>query len=388
MCGVSTFAAVYLGALGYSNTELGRIIAIGALIGFLMPMVISPTIDRSKKINASMALLAFQTVGVVLGLLIFLISQKNGWLSILYVLWVGVMLTTSSLMPQICQDYLHEGWDIDFGFSRAFGSLMFVGMSAGLGKLLEMVPKTILPLSAILMEVLMMTMVVVLYFVSGKKGFTKNVPAQRPEEENGEVKKEESSDLRTFLRENRGFTLLLFAIGLIFSAAEFFGVYMINIVENVGGTSADMGSILAVCAAAEIPSMVLWGKISTWKYSDLLLGLCLFCFTIRELIFGLATSLPPLYFAALFQMLGYGLYTPAIVDYIRKHIPYKDSVKAQSLVVAMNTFGMVFSSLMGGILVDHIGVRPTLFILTGVSLMGSCLGMCAVLRNRKTQNSQ
>lgn len=411
MCAASTFAAVYLGALGYTNTELGRIIALGALLGFFLPTVISPIIDRSPKLNASMAAIFFQTFAIVIGLAIFAISRKGMLLNFLYILWLGIMLTTSPMMTQISQDYIHEGWNVNFGIARAFGSLAFVGMSSGLGKLMESIPKTTLPLFAVLMSFLMMAMVLTLYFSSGKKEFTKHLytgigdaagntthgaaddatgGATVGEAAHGHVPADDakSSGLGVFLRENRDFALLLVAIGLIFSASEFFGVYMINIVENVGGTSADMGNILAVTAALEIPSMLLWGKVGNWKHAELLLGLSLFCFTIRLLTFGLAKSLAPMYVAAIFQMLGYGVYTPAIVDYIRKNIPYKDSVKAQSLVVAMNTFGLVFASLVGGILVDAIGVRTTLFLLTGLSLAGSFLGLAAVLRHKNSQQGR
>jgi len=396
MCAASTFAAVYLGALGYSNTELGRIIALGALLGFFLPTVISPVIDRSPKLNASMAALFFQTLAVLLGLSIFLVSEKGIVLSILYICWIGVMLTTSPMMTQISQDYIHEGMNVNFGVARAFGSLAFVGMSSGLGKLLVTIPKTTLPLFATAMSFLMMPMIVLLYAVSGKKSFANNLPSGAGNaaaangtptgdaSDAGSSSAEKSSDLATFLKENRDFALLLAAIGLIFSASEFFGVYMINIVENVGGTSADMGNILAVSAALEIPAMLTWGKIGSRNCADLLLGLSLFCFSVRLMLNGLARSLTPMYLAAIFQMLGYGVYTPAIVDYIRKTIPYKDSVKAQSLVVVMNTFGMVFASLAGGILVDSIGVQATLILLTGLCLVGSSIGMTAIIRRRKT----
>ena len=44
-CLSSSFAAVYLGALGYSNTELGGLLALGSVLGFLLGTGLSSFVD-------------------------------------------------------------------------------------------------------------------------------------------------------------------------------------------------------------------------------------------------------------------------------------------------------------------------------------------------------
>ena len=39
-CGIVSYAAVYLQARGYSNTQLGRILAAGYILGFLLVLSI------------------------------------------------------------------------------------------------------------------------------------------------------------------------------------------------------------------------------------------------------------------------------------------------------------------------------------------------------------
>ena len=50
-CGIVSYAAVYLQARGYSNTQLGRILAAGYILGFLFPQILANLIDRYEKIT-------------------------------------------------------------------------------------------------------------------------------------------------------------------------------------------------------------------------------------------------------------------------------------------------------------------------------------------------
>ena len=50
-CGIVSYAAVYLQASGYSNTQLGRILAAGYILGFLFPQMLANLIDRYEKIT-------------------------------------------------------------------------------------------------------------------------------------------------------------------------------------------------------------------------------------------------------------------------------------------------------------------------------------------------
>lgn len=51
-CLSSSFSAVYLGAIGYSNTELGILLAIGNVLGLVLGTILSDLIDRREHISA------------------------------------------------------------------------------------------------------------------------------------------------------------------------------------------------------------------------------------------------------------------------------------------------------------------------------------------------
>jgi len=371
-CMMSTFAAFFLKSAGYSNTELGVIVASGSCLAFLLPLFVSPVIDRSEKLNASGTVLAIQALELVLGALVFVISRKCAVLSVTYVVWVGLMYMCNPLCTQIALDYSHGGQEINYGIARAIGSLAFVFASALIGKVLETVSFRVLPVSAIVMQAVLLLLIVLLRKQSGKKDVGLSGSGQ-----------EQSTDLKGFIVHNTEFTVLLAGIAMVFTGSQFLGVYMINVVERVGGTATTMGYLHAFFAFMEIPSMVLWSRIGRGKWTSRLLTVSMVCFTLKMVLFCLAGNVPVLFIGGFFQLLGYGMYTPAIVDYIRKSIPYEDSVKAQSLAGAMVTLGGVLASTVGGMLTDRIGVHTALVVFACISGLGTLVCLYAIRKKQR-----
>ena len=159
-------------------------------------------------------------------------------------------------------------------------------------------------------------------------------------------------------------------------------VFLINIVEDLGGTAADMGYINAAYAALEILAMLLWRRISK-KHGDTVLALSICFFVGKTLFFAQVRSVPAIYPGAVIHFAGYGLYTPAIVAYTIKKIPYEDSAKAQSLAASMGTLGVILSSISCGILIDRISVRKTMLLFACVGAAGAILCITAIIKMRK-----
>jgi len=373
-CMMSSFAAFFLKSAGYTNTELGVIVAGGSCLAFVLPLFVSPVIDRSDRLNASRAVFMIQVLELVLGSLVFIISRKCTVLSVTYVVWVGLMYMCNPLCTQIALDYSHGGQEINFGLARAFGSLAFVFASALIGKVLEHVSFRVLPVSALAMQAILALLILLLRSQSGKRNSG-----------HSEEQREQSTDLKGFISHNPEFTVLLSGIAMVFIGSQFLGVYMINVVERVGGTATTMGYLHAFFAFMEIPSMVLWSRIGRGKWTSRLLMVSMICFTLKMVLFCLAGSVPVLFIGGIFQLLGYGMYTPAIVDYIRRSIPYEDSVKAQSLAGAMVTLGGVLASTVGGLLTDRIGVHTALVVFASVSGLGTLVCLYAI---RKKQHKE
>ena len=131
---------------------------------------------------------------------------------------------------------------------------------------------------------------------------------------------------------------------------------MIQIITNVGGTSADLGRLLAIAAITEIPVMFLFSIIVKHVKSSVLLIISGIFFALKAFGYFAARNIALMTVAAVMQMGSFALYIPASVYYVNEVMEEQDKFKGQALMTGTNTLGGMIGSLLGGFLIDHAGV--------------------------------
>ena len=379
-CAAGSYAAFYLQTSGFSGTATGLIIGIGSTLALIFPMILSPVIDEGKKLMSAGAMLGTVLLQAAVGVWL-LVSPGAGIVpGIIYVLWMGLMRSMLPFCTEICVDAEYCGYRMDYSTGRAFGSFAFIIASAVLGKLLEKGPHTVLPKAALLL-LLCLAGAVFTAEILLKKHRNETDGRETGGKRTGE--KSMGKSIPAFLKQYRNYRLLLLGLGLAFTGYGAVSEFLINIVENLGGTAADVGYINAVYAFLEIPAMLLWRRIASKKYADKVLAASICFFVGKVAWIALAESVPAVYVGALFQFAGYGMFTPAIVAYTVKMIPYEDSAKAQSLAASMSTLGVILSGLLCGILIDRFSVRRTMLLFAGVVAAGAFLCILSMVRMKK-----
>ena len=96
-------------------------------------------------------------------------------------------------------------------------------------------------------------------------------------------------------------------------------------------------------------------------------------FITKNIITFLATNMFMIYVAQFLQFGAFALTFPALVNYINVIVEPKDLVKGQTLLTLGMTISSVFASLVGGVLIDSIGVNPTLFIGVVTTIIGGII---------------
>ncbi|MDO4487687.1 MAG: MFS transporter [Eubacteriales bacterium] len=370
-CAAGSFATVFLQSAGYSNTELGLIISAACVFAVIVPTVVSPVIDKSEKLSTSHVVIASLVLQMIIGLLIVFFAQKGFMMSLCYLIFAGIMYMNNAFCTQIAIDHSSEGCRVNYGFSRAFGSFIFVFASAIIGKLLERYSYKVLPLTSVIMQGILILLIIAMAVMDG---------CMKQKKITDEGTAEKGSGLFEFLRENKYFTILLLGIVILFASFNYVDVYMINLIEDLGGNATDMGYIFSVYAFLEIPAMLLWARFSEGRLATGILMMTFFMFTMRQFVFLFAGNVSTLYFGGIFQFLSYGIYTPAIVDYILKTIPLKDSTKAQSLAGSVTIIGMVLACTIGGYLTDVTSSHSVLSGFSYISIIGTAICVFAVAK--------
>ena len=359
-CVSVSFAAVYLQALGYSNSELGIILALGSVVGIVVAITLSAWIDRNEKITAKKLIpwvLALQAVSLVL---LLLINVRCLAVSVAFVAYTGFSNAVNSLNLKLYADADHAGFHINYSFTRGIGSLAYVIISIVLGLLTESISYRVLPvLGMILCGVQFLAFMLFSRFVvEGKKA---------------DPFGERNSTLAAFLKNNPRYSILLAGVVLLFFGHSTACNFLINLTRNVGGGTSDMGFITAFKGIVEIPMMFLYVKLFKDGKHSLALRISAVSFVLKTLAFILSAKVWHLTAAFILQAPSYALYMSAVVAYVKENIDFKDSAKAQSLAFTTTTFGGMIASLIGGQLYDCLSVTETLWVAFAAGTIGAVI---------------
>ena len=150
-CVAVSFAAVYLQGLGYDNTALGAVLAAGNLLGAVLGPVLSSLVDRREDMSARRLipwLLGVQALALVL---VMAFPRKGIAAALGYGLYIAFSLSVNSLNLKLYVDFSYGGLPINYGLTRAMGSLFYVAASMILGALSERFSIRVLPVAGLVL---------------------------------------------------------------------------------------------------------------------------------------------------------------------------------------------------------------------------------------------
>ena len=366
-CVSVSFAAVYLQFLGYSNRQLGLILAAGCLMSALLGPLLSSRIDRSPTLTAArLAPWVLAAQAATLLLLIFF-PQKGPVSALGFILFLTFSNSVNSLNLKLYSDAVYGGAGIDYGFCRGVGSLGYVVVSVLLGFAVKRTSALIIPWAGLLLTVLQ--------YLTFRR-FHQAAPESRAVRE-----RKRGATLSEFARANPRFCLLLLGTVLMFIAHNAAGNFMINVVRNLGGDEGTLGWLNGFMAAVEIPMMFLYSRIFRRKgAAATALTLSFVFLTLKAAGIAAAATIPQLAAVFLLQAPSFALYTAAIVPYVAESVAFEDSAKAQSLAYTMTTVGSVLASLIAGPMYDALSVSATLWICCAVCAAGTVIALFSMKR--------
>lgn len=342
-CAVMSFASAFLLSRDFDNTQIGVVLALSNVFGALLQPAAASLADRARRfslrqIAAAIAFAAAALSGVLL------VIPRSFWLTaVLFCLVATAMLTVQPLINAL--GFVYERWGAD-----------------------------VLPVGFVLLYLL----IALLALTFRAKGLTDAPAAKAGEEGAGEG--ERPSSLLEFFRQNPRFTLFLAGATCVFVFHTMLNNFLMQIVVHAGGQSADFGAALTVASALELPTMALFSRLVRRVRCEVLLKISLGFFLVKAALLFLARDPGGVYLSQVFQVGGFALFTPAAVHYANAVIAGADRVKGQAMLAVTNTLGGVFGSLLGGWLIDRVGIPATLLFGVGITALGGAVAWLALGR--------
>ena len=371
-CMVVGFSVTYLLSCGYSNSEAGYILASANICALVLQPFFADLADRSKKINAMTIFLISISIIFVCSIGLFFISVRSVILTLNYVVMITLANAVIAFLTSVQFLMDPSKSKINFGLCRAGGSLCFAILSAAMGILIERIGMKSIPTALFIITVLIILLCI---YITRHR-------IQTTLDTTNSLTMNKSSSLLVFFKENPKFIVLSIAMLFIYYAHAFITNFTISIVRNVGGDNREMGYLIAFMALMELPGMIGFKKISQrFKVSSLLL-FSMMMFSVKAIIVWLSPSLMTLTFGFALQFVSFALYIPASVQYANIIIDEKDTVKAQMMFNLMQVGGAVFSSIIGGWLIDFSGISHALLVGAILSCIGTMIAFTAIQKTK------
>lgn len=371
-CSMMGYASVFLLDKGCSNSQIGIALAISNIIAVFTQPILASFVDNHQNIEMRNIISIITLIVIALSAVLYLFPGSALFVLFLVVAIFATMSTIMPLMNSLAFIFEKYGIEINYGLARGLGSVAYAFASMMLGYVVESFSPGILPLFYIIFTALLF--VVIRLFVLPKTGHYEIIEEHKEKEDTKQL------SFGKFCMKYKKFIIFLLGFVLVYFAHTIINNFFIQVINNIGGTSSDMGNAVFVAAMLELPTMALFSRLSEKINCGTLIKFSIIMFVAKHALTYFATNMIMIYMAQVLQMFAYALFIPASVYYVNQKVAVADRVKGQSLVTMSMTLSGVFASFCGGILLDAIGVHEVLLVSAILSVVGAII-VCATTEN-------
>lgn len=362
------YASVYLLSRGISTSVIGVALASTSAIAFVCQPFMASFADKNKQIELRYIICAALLISIAMAVVLIMAPNASMFLVCMFVA-IGTLLSTiMPLVTTLAFQFEKYGIAINFGVARGVGSAAYAIIAYVVGQLVEMFDAGVVPIVFIAFN-LALTFVVYTFVLP------KNVSREEVKKEEKQEQSQVKNDLSfvQFMTRYKKLTTFVFGTVFIFFAHTIINNYMILVIEPVGGTEAAMGTAVSLAAMLELPAMFFFDQLREKFSLNKLLKLSAIMFVVKHTLTAIAPSMFVIYIAQATQMLAYAILCPASVYLVNEMVDSSDLTKGQSLVTMGQSLSGIIANLIGGVLIENIGVTPVLYMGAVVTVLGSAI---------------
>ncbi|MBI9049722.1 MAG: MFS transporter [Anaerolineaceae bacterium] len=360
-----SFAAVFLLSRGFSNAQVGITLTLGSAASLLLQPMIASFADGTEKFSLRSITAVVTFSMAILSLLLLIIPPLVLPTTILYILMVAIFSPQITLVTALAMEHINSGTPINFSLARGFGSISYALLSLGMGFLVDQYGSD-------------MIMVVNLFIAvaGGLLVLTFKKPEHAPQLDSPGIVK--ATGLLDFIKHNKRFVIVIFSISLMFFSHIAINTFLIQIINHVEGSNADMGIALAISGSLELPAMALFPLIAKRiRYAGTIMKISGAFLVLKAVVTLFAPNILWIDIAQSLQFFSFAMFLPASVYYVNQAINDSDKVKGQSFMVMALAISNILGNSLGGYLLDYGGgVLIMLAVGAVVSLIGLILLIC------------
>jgi len=340
---VNTYLPIMLRTLGFSTAQIGILLGVIEIAGVCAPFFITRQLDKTGRYGLAMCIFGFDIALLLLPLLRFHSFFVTA-------ICLGIFAVGFKGMVPVLDGFTTKALgrhDAQYGKIRALGSAGFVCMSI----FLQFSPLISgrKPASMITgVGICAFLFIASLCLLPDLQAFVHSSPAPAA-----------SGTERAPVSFPKPFWECLLLIFLAFlglvPCQRFFSLY----VEEYIGIETSAG-LWALSAMAEIPVMIISGKLIHYFGKERLLAVCLFSIVVRNCCYVVLHGISGAIAGQLLHSISFGLFYPLSVLLCVSHSLGRTAT-AMTFFTAVNGFANVIGSITGGYIIEYAGY-PALFL--------------------------
>ena len=389
------FMSLYLLEEGVSNLAIGFMSASFGVISAILQPILGRICDRNAKYSwKNMSIICAALFAVICLLMLFF---GGPYFSIIA---IGMMtLIANLIMPFINSAlfyYKNAGENINFGVARGTGSLMYALISLIAGNLAAIYGTKVVPALGV-------TVALFFIFIICSMPYDLNKDTAKLSEIN-RVKNNKSAAADTneitqnpdancknggsFIKDNKIFLMMLLGFILLSSTHNITCNFGLQIINNLGGDSTNLGTTMAIQAMVEVPVLFCFAFLIKKINSVKLLCIAAIGYVLKATCYYLSGTINMIYITQLFQIFSFAIFASASVYYTEDMVDEKDRTTGQALMAGAIVAGNVVGSSIGGFVLDAFGVKNMLLVNIILGVVGACIALIAAGYSEKLIKSR
>ncbi len=351
----SSYGNIYVQNLGFTASDLGIINAVCSFAAIFSCMIFGMISDRTNSIK-KVVILCVMCTGVIYSL-IPLLPVSHSYIFIMFLAYYSLnnMFKSSS-------GSLFEGMavrtsnikGINYGLVRSAGSIFYASSSL----IIPIIISSFGLESTFLIHAIIHIPLLILLFTAYDPKMTHTIQQEK-----------KKVSLAPLLK-NYFYVTFLVSISLFFLANSAMMSFFPYLIADVGVSTDNMGTFLALRVCFEIPFLISVAKLRKklkLKYL-IMIGCSLYaveCFIVGFFVTGYSGLL----FSSIFSGMGSGLFVGVVPFYLFKLAPDELKSSAQTFYTAVVSSASILGNLLGGYLFDVMGGKSFYILIGSVMLL-------------------
>ena len=371
---ICAYLAALLGDRGFSNSQIGLLIAIRCLAGIICQPLLGGFADRHPEIPLKVIVSLSLALSLAASLVFLLCPMGMAGTALVLIILGGFEISAYPLMDAMAIQFINAGMPIRYSLGRGIGSMAYAVVCVLLGLQTQSmgVESTLITHTVLVAAVIALTISYPTFRAAPAAADAP--PAEQPH------------SVWYLLKSNPPFTLMLVAILLGLTACLPMSNFLVNVVESRGGNSADLGVALLIMGGFELPTAFFFQRMLRRLGSGRLILISMLFTALKAVALLLSFNLATVFLAQPLQMLGYGLFTPASVYFVNESVPQADRVRGQTvMMVASNGMGGMLGSYISGLSLDMGGANLMLLCCIVLGCLAAVLSAAALALSKKSE---